>query len=78
MHFVISKNEAFIEVKWIIAVSLSTGDGGGGDKGWDREGWQEPGAKENIFVQRAWSHLARSSNYGVKDVGNPPSKSSTI
>lgn len=60
------------------SVTINRGWGGGGDKGWDREGWQEPGAKENIFVQRAWSHLARSSNYGVKDVGNPPSKSSTI
>jgi len=56
----ISKNEAFIEVKWLIAVSLSTGDAG--YKGWDREGWQQPGAKENKFVHRGWSHLARSRN----------------
>lgn len=59
-HFMISKNEAFVEVKWLIAVSLSTGDGG--YKGWDREGWQELGAKENIFVQRGRSHLGRSRN----------------
>ena len=30
MYFMISKNEAFIEVKWLFAVSLSIEDRGGG------------------------------------------------
>ena len=32
MYFMISKNEAFIEVKWLFAVSLSIEDRGGGTR----------------------------------------------